>query len=156
MNANAVRLVEMLTPRAGGPENNRALRRIYYLRDCPHYRARMRQAKPEKDGDGDFVVPGYGGLFTLAFASAGATRAFFDALDVAKGPSLGAETTLAQPYVQTAFPRKRAWAARYGLDEAIVRCSIGVEVEVLERVFGVAMEAAEEYFADSPGDDAEH
>ncbi|KAK8059161.1 cystathionine gamma-synthase [Apiospora saccharicola] len=149
MNANATRLVDLLTPLAGP---KRALQRIYYPRDDPNYRARMRQVKnTQDDDDGGGFVPGYGGLFTLRFASVGVARTFFDALDVCKGSSLGAEMTLAQPYVQTVFPRKKEWAAQYGLYEAIVRCSIGVEDgEVLERVFGVAMEAAEKAFDNIP------
>ncbi|KAK8050863.1 cystathionine gamma-synthase [Apiospora rasikravindrae] len=149
MNRNAARLVDMLTPLAGP---DRALKCIYYPRDDPHYRGRMRQ---QTLGDG--FVPGYGGLFTLVFASVGLARAFFDALDVCKGSSLGAEMTLAQPYVQTVFPRKKEWAAQYGLDEAIVRCSMGVEdVDVLKRVFGLAMEAAEKAFTGSPCANARH
>ncbi|KAK8127256.1 PLP-dependent transferase [Apiospora sp. TS-2023a] len=141
MNANAARLVDLLTPMS---DPDRALQRIYYPRDDPNYRARMRQVKSTQDDDDG---GGFGGLFTLGFASVDVARAFFDALDVCKGSSLGAEMTLAQPYVQTVFPRKKEWAAQYGLDEAIVRCSIGVEDgEVLERVFGVAMEAAEKAF----------
>ncbi|KAK8029294.1 hypothetical protein PG991_006350 [Apiospora marii] len=154
MNANAARLVDRLTPLAGP---GRALQRIYYPRGDPNYQARMRPVKKTRDdesGGDDGFVPGYGGLFTLGFASVNVARAFFDALDVCKGSSLGAEMTLAQPYVQTVFPRKKEWAAQYGLDEAIVRCSIGVEDGgVLERIFGVAMEAAEKAFDGGPCSD---
>ncbi|KAK7928371.1 PLP-dependent transferase [Apiospora marii] len=153
MNANAARLVELLTPLAGP---GRALQRIYYPRDDPNYQARMRPVERPRDDEsgGDGFVPGYGGLFTLGFASVGVARAFFDALDVCKGSSLGAEMTLVQPYVQTVFPRKKEWAAQFGLDEAIVRCSIGVEDgAVLERIFEVAMEAAEKAFDGGPCSD---
>ncbi|KAK8011608.1 hypothetical protein PG990_010573 [Apiospora arundinis] len=141
MNENAARLVDMLTPLAGP---NRPLQRIYYTRDDPNYRAHMRQETTN-------FVPGYGGLFSLAFSSVRVARAFFDALDVCKGSSLGAEMTLCQPYVQTVFAKRKEWAAQYGLDEALVRCSIGVEdAEVLEKVFRAAMETAENAAADHP------
>lgn len=71
--------------------------------------------------------PGYGGLFTLEFASVAAARIFFDASELHKGPSLGANVTLLQPYVQTVFYKEKAWAARYGLEESIVRVSVGLE-----------------------------
>ncbi|KAK4210352.1 hypothetical protein QBC37DRAFT_428922 [Rhypophila decipiens] len=48
-------------------------------------------------------------------------------MEVHKGPSLGAHVTLAQPYVQTVFAREKKWARSYGLSEAIVRISVGVE-----------------------------
>ncbi|KAK6819467.1 cystathionine gamma-synthase [Apiospora arundinis] len=141
MNENAARLVNMLTPLAGP---NRPLQRIYYTRDDPNYRARMRQETTD-------FVPGYGGLFSLAFSSVGVARAFFDALDVCKGSSLGAEMTLCQPYIQTVFAKRKEWAAQYGLDETLVRCSIGLEdAEVLEKVFRAAMETAENAAADHP------
>ncbi|KAK8079387.1 hypothetical protein PG997_007205 [Apiospora hydei] len=147
MNHNAARLVNILVALAG---SDRAIKRIYYPRDDPNYRARLREQTPDNG-----FIPGYGGLFTLACASVSVARAFFDALDVCKGSSLGAEVTLAQPYVQTVFPRKKEWAAQYGLDEAVLRCSIGVEdVEDLERIFGVAMEAAEKAFTDGQCADA--
>src|SRR6266566_1327941 len=41
---------------------------------------------------------GFGGLFSLAFASQAAAEAFYDALACAKGPSLGTNFTLACPY----------------------------------------------------------
>lgn len=71
--------------------------------------------------------PGYGGLFTLEFASVTAAKIFFDASELHKGPSLGANVTLLQPYVQTVFHKEKAWAARHGLKESIVRVSVGLE-----------------------------
>ena len=72
-------------------------------------------------------TPGYGGLFTLEFESERAASMFFNALDIHKGPSLGVNLTLAQPYVQTVFAKDKAWAASYGLDETIIRISVGLE-----------------------------
>lgn len=69
--------------------------------------------------------------------------AFFDALNIHKGPSLGAQYTLAQPYVQTVFQKEKAWAATYGLKETIVRISVGLEdKELLKGSLIIALDAA--------------
>jgi cystathionine gamma-synthase len=155
MNQNAARLVAALLPFAEDQDTNTqrtrasttyALRHVYYPSVCwsaAHYAARMRPATPD-------FTPGHGGLFTLEFRTVAAAQAFFDALLVCKGPSLGANVTLAQPYVQTVFAREKAWAARYGLSETIVRISVGVEDgQVLEALFREAMYAAERAVAES-------
>lgn len=41
---------------------------------------------------------GYGGLFSILLRDMKAARAFYDALDVYKGPSLGTNYTLSCPY----------------------------------------------------------
>ncbi|KAK2028124.1 PLP-dependent transferase [Colletotrichum zoysiae] len=137
MNSNAEALVGLL----GGFAAHKGypLRRIYYPSTCvwsaPNYEARMRPATADFN-------PGYGGLFTLQFDDVAASAAFFDALRVCKGPSLGANVTLAQPYVQTVFGREKAWAARYGLSETIVRISVGIEdTEALMEAFREAIDA---------------
>ncbi|KAI1826174.1 cystathionine gamma-synthase [Xylaria intraflava] len=122
MNENAARIVSFLAAFRDDPKT--PLQRIYFPAtctwSCSNYEARMRPPTEE-------FVPGYGGLFTLDFETADHAAIFFDALDVCKGPSLGAEVTLAQPYVQTVFAKEKAWAARYGLRESIVRISVGTE-----------------------------
>ncbi len=84
----------------------------------------MRQQTPD-------FAPGYGGVFTLEFASVKAAAAFFDASNVHKGPSLGANLTLMQPYVQTVFFKEKEWAAQNGVKETIVRISVGLEDPLL-------------------------
>ena len=87
---------------------------------------------------------GHGGLFSLTFASAAASRAFFDALPYAKGPSLGTNFTLACPYTTLAHYAELAWAAGYGVEEGLVRVSVGLEDrKALLRDFGIALAAAE-------------
>lgn len=49
----------------------------------------------------DFT-PGFGGLFTMQFENVEVASVFFNALNVHKGPSLGANITLVQPYVLSA------------------------------------------------------
>ncbi|KZF20953.1 PLP-dependent transferase [Xylona heveae TC161] len=121
MNETAATLVSHLETFISNPES--ALTKIYYPSQCwsvANYQARMRPSTPE-------FYPGYGCLFTLDFADVEAATVFFDTLDVHKGPSLGGNLTLAQPYVQTVFFREKDWAAQFGLRETIVRVSVGLE-----------------------------
>ncbi|EJD51133.1 PLP-dependent transferase [Auricularia subglabra TFB-10046 SS5] len=88
---------------------------------------------------------GFGGLFSVTFTSLAASRAFFDALPCAKGPSLGTNFTLACPYTILAHYFERDWAASYGVEEGLVRVSIGLEpVNELLEYAHVALKAAEE------------
>ncbi|KAE8373757.1 cystathionine gamma-synthase [Aspergillus bertholletiae] len=137
MNDTAMALVSNLYPHVSTPGS--ILTNIYYPCTCwsaENYRARMRPHTPE-------FKPGYGCLFTLEFTSVATATRFFDALDVHKGPSLGGNLTLAQPYVQTVFFREKEWAARYGLKESIIRISVGLEeVDDLLDAFGHALRVA--------------
>jgi cystathionine gamma-synthase len=91
----------------------------------------------------DNFIPGYGCLFTLEFHTVAAAASFFNALDVHKGPSLGASVTLAQPYVQTVFHKQKEWAAKYNRSETIVRISVVLEDPTyLMRLFSAALQAA--------------
>lgn len=140
MNRNAQHLVSILSPYAASASST--LTHVYYPSTCwsrENYEARMRTATPE-------FTPGYGGLFTLEFESVIAAATFFDAVNIHKGPSLGASVTLAQPYVQTVFTREKAWAASYGLRESIVRISVGMENdEALGREFLRALRLADRF-----------
>ncbi|KAF8842963.1 PLP-dependent transferase [Paxillus ammoniavirescens] len=87
---------------------------------------------------------GYGGLFSLTFTSLAASQAFFDALPYLKGPSLGTNFTLACPYTILAHYTELEWAAQYGVEEGLVRISVGLEdKETLLRGFDAALKAAE-------------
>ncbi|KAH7919303.1 PLP-dependent transferase [Leucogyrophana mollusca] len=87
---------------------------------------------------------GFGGLFSLTFTSLAASEAFFDALPCHKGPSLGTNFTLACPYTILAHFYELPWAAQYGVEEGLVRISLGMEdQEWLLKCFGSALEAAE-------------
>jgi cystathionine gamma-synthase len=88
---------------------------------------------------------GFGGLFSLAFASQAAAEAFYDALACAKGPSLGTNFTLACPYTILAHYTELDWAAQYGVHKSLVRITIGLEdVNWLHKVFADALKAAED------------
>jgi len=88
---------------------------------------------------------GYGGLFSLTFTSMAASRAFYDALGCAKGPSLGTSFTLASPYTILAHYFELEWAAEHGVEEGLVRISVGQEdEETLRGWFEASVRAAEE------------
>lgn len=87
---------------------------------------------------------GYGGLFSLTFTSPAASQAFFDNMPFQKGPSLGTNFTLACPYTILAHYLELGWAAEYGVEEGLVRISVGMEErEGLLEGFKVALRAAE-------------
>lgn len=56
-----------------------------------------------------------------------AAAAFFDNLEVYKGPSFGASITISIPYVQLVFQKEKDWASSHGLDETLVRISVSLE-----------------------------
>lgn len=88
---------------------------------------------------------GYGMLFTVTFVSEQASEAFYDALPISKGPSLGTNFTLASPYAILAHYFELDWAAQFGVEKGLVRVSVGLEdVEVLISGFGKALDKAEE------------
>jgi cystathionine gamma-synthase len=70
---------------------------------------------------------GYGGLLSVTFHHRSQAVAFFDAIQTAKGPSLGTNFTLTSPYVVLAHYRELDWAASYGVDPDLIRISVGVE-----------------------------
>ena len=85
-----------------------------------NYTQQMRRAT-------DAFRPGYGCLFTVEFEAVNVAARFYDNLDIHKGSSLGADVTLALPYVQMVLQREKEWAAGHGLCETIVRFSVGLE-----------------------------
>ncbi|KAL4079644.1 pyridoxal phosphate-dependent transferase [Scleroderma citrinum] len=113
---------------------NIAIKEVYY----PKY------TTPSNYAQCQLSESGYGGLFSLTFTSLVASQAFFDALSCYKGPSLGTNFTLACPYTILAHFQELEWAAGYGVEEGLVRISVGMEErEALMRCFEVALNAAE-------------
>ncbi|KAH8169053.1 cys/Met metabolism PLP-dependent enzyme domain-containing protein [Sarocladium implicatum] len=87
---------------------------------------------------------GYGGLLSVVFQSQVASQAFYDALEIAKGPSLGTNFTLCSPYVLLAHYQELPWAASLGVDPYLCRVSVGLEETVeLRHTFETALKAAE-------------
>lgn len=98
---------------------------------------------------------GYGGLLSAIFWSVEDAALFFDALETAKGPSLGTNFTLSSPFVLLAHYGELEWAKQYGCPVELVRLSVGLEdPEELQRVFERALEAVPERKEVVNGDDA--
>lgn len=88
---------------------------------------------------------GFGGLFSVTFHSDLASQQFFDALTVAKGPSLGTNFTLACPYTILAHYFELDWASKYGVEYGLVRTSVGLEdKEILLKIFQKALDSISE------------
>ncbi|CAG8642567.1 12891_t:CDS:2 [Ambispora leptoticha] len=84
----------------------------------------------------------YGGLFSITFHSERASAQFFDALPIAKGPSLGTNFTLACPYTILAHYTELDWAAKFGVEKVLVRVSVGLEnKETLLTAFQIGLDA---------------
>ncbi|KHN97322.1 Cys/Met metabolism, pyridoxal phosphate-dependent enzyme [Metarhizium album ARSEF 1941] len=105
------------------------------------YRRRRRQTG--KTGEDAQAQAGYGYLLSIRFVKDSAAIAFHDALDVAKGPSLGTNFTLCCPYTLLAHASELEWAAKFGVVEHLVRLSVGIEKrDELEEAVDRALEAA--------------
>ena len=88
-------------------------------------------------------ISAFGGLFSVTFANIEASRAFFDTLAVHKGPSLGTNFTLACPYVVLAHYAELDWAKDFGVEEGLIRVSVGIEDrDALLKAVGIALKAA--------------
>ncbi|KAL3231522.1 Cystathionine gamma-synthase [Nakaseomyces bracarensis] len=86
---------------------------------------------------------GYGGLISLVFKEEMSARAFYDNLDLNKGPSLGTNFTLVCPYTILAHYAEMDDVAQYGVVKNLVRISVGLETfEELQRIFDKALTAA--------------
>lgn len=70
---------------------------------------------------------GYGGLLSVTFKTTAQAVVFFDRLETAKGPSLGTNFTLSSPYVILAHYGELEWAAQFGIEQDLVRISVGLE-----------------------------
>ncbi|KAF9492719.1 PLP-dependent transferase [Pleurotus eryngii] len=120
---------------AGGcPAGSPVIRDVYY----PKYITRELYDSFRRERGG------YGGLFTLMFTKETASHAFYDTLSCCKGPSLGTAFTLSCPYTILAHSVELEWAARWGVEEGLVRVSVGVEpLDTLMEWFELALAAAE-------------
>ncbi|KHE78711.1 cystathionine gamma-synthase [Neurospora crassa] len=88
---------------------------------------------------------GYGGLISVVLKGKKQAVAFYDAIETAKGPSLGTNFTLTSPYVLLAHYQELDWAEQYGVDRNLIRISVGLEgTDELINVFTRALKVAEE------------
>lgn len=141
INNNAYQLTEYLRSRSladpSSPPGS-VVKEVYYPRySTPENYAACQRFPTTGKG-------GFGGLFCLFFTSDAASRAFYDNLHCAKGPSLGTVFTLASPYAILAHYYELEWANEYGVESGLVRVSVGLEdYPYLENMFKVAVDAAE-------------
>jgi cystathionine gamma-synthase len=88
-----------------------------------HCRVKYRKREVGEEGrDG-----GFGGLFSITFTTIIASIAFFDTLSCYKGGTFGTNFTLACPYTLLSHYSELEWAAEYGVEETLVRISVGME-----------------------------
>jgi len=137
IDANTETVCDLLQSRcqAGG-----AIKHVFY----PKWSTRENYEQCRKRGPDGVPTGGFGGLLSLTFRSDAAAKAFFDSLPINKGPSLGTNFSLACPYTVIAHFTELKWAAEYGVEEGLVRVSVGMEdrEDLLGR-FRIALEAAE-------------
>jgi cystathionine gamma-synthase len=87
---------------------------------------------------------GYGGLLSVTFSQVAQAVAFFDALEVQKGPSLGTNFTLSCPYTILAHYGELEWAVSFGVEADLIRISFGLEDrQLLEEKVDRALNSAE-------------
>ncbi|KHJ30522.1 putative cystathionine gamma-synthase [Erysiphe necator] len=70
---------------------------------------------------------GYGGLLSFRLQRPQQAIAFYDHIELAKGPSLGTNFTLVSPYVVLAHFLELDWAAQFGVHADLIRVSVGLE-----------------------------
>lgn len=86
---------------------------------------------------------GHGCLFSFVLKDESKTPAFYDALEVCKGPSLGTDFTLVCPYTLLAHYQELEWAESCGVPRNLIRVSAGLEdsadlIARFERALAVA------------------
>jgi cystathionine gamma-synthase len=126
INRNAERLANALS-------NHPAVARVYYptIETPGEYRLALR---PQG---------GFGGMLSLLLVDPERTApAFYDRLQVDKGPSFGLHRTLACPYTLLAHFTELDWAESCGVSRHLIRVSVGLEDETdLLHRFTSALEA---------------
>ncbi|KAF4987523.1 hypothetical protein FDECE_15399 [Fusarium decemcellulare] len=126
-NRNAEHIADML-------RLHPSVAQVYYPKGNPTQEIYETYKRPGK---------GYGYLISIRFTKPEAAIAFHDALDVAKGPSLGTNFTLCCAYTLFAHYSELEWAARFGVVEHLVRISVGIESkECLGALVRTALAAA--------------
>ncbi|KAJ7459751.1 pyridoxal phosphate-dependent transferase [Mycena latifolia] len=143
IDANAESVCDFLRSKsAAGGVQSPVVKDVFY----PKYVARQNYEQCRIKGNSRLGIQegGFGGLFSVTFTSLPAARAFFDTLSCHKGPSLGTNFTLACPYAILVHYGEMDWAASFGVEETMVRVSVGMEeTSVLLASFQNAVVAAE-------------
>lgn len=129
---------------AGTP--NAVIKEVFYPKYITrenYERCRVKALRTPTDNRDESVIRegggGFGCLFSLTFTSAEASHAFFEALDCFKGLSFGMNITVACPFAVSS-----ARASPYGIEDSMLRISVGLEdTGALLQSFGAAVNAAE-------------
>lgn len=138
-NRTAAYLINFLYPYIANP--NSALTTIYSPRVCWSRENYCRFMRPATDE----FEPGFSSMFGVDFENTAQASAFFNNLPVCKGPSFGADVSIALPYIQLVMQKQKDWAQGHGLNETLIRISIGLEdPEVLLGCIKGALRAADE------------
>ncbi|QRV76467.1 Cys/Met metabolism PLP-dependent enzyme [Ceratobasidium sp. AG-Ba] len=143
INSNTEALCDFLRSRSlvNSSTPNTVVKEVYY----PKWQTRENYDACRRLNKESPYPSGFSGLFSLTFTTIEASRAFFDNLDCAKGPSLGTNFTLACPYTILAHYAELDWAEAYGVETGLVRVSVGLEErEELLAKFAFALEMAEQ------------
>lgn len=111
INHTAERVVDFLT---GHPK----IEEVWYPRD--HFRHEFDIVRRESGG--------FGGMFSFILKDAErSSPLFYDALNMSKGPSLGANYSLVSPYTLLAHYDELDWAESWGVKRELIRISVGLE-----------------------------
>jgi len=109
INATAEQLADYLLDHA-------SVAKVYYPKYTTHYPSLATQPTGY-----------YGGLVSIVLGTHMCQRTFFDALDIAKGPSLGTNFTLMCPYTLLAHYHELDFCLTYNVEPNLLRLSVGLE-----------------------------
>ncbi|MFK5921716.1 MAG: PLP-dependent transferase [Verrucomicrobiota bacterium] len=99
-------------------KNHPKVEQVWYPRD--HFRREYDALRREEGG--------FGGMLSVSLKDAeAAAPLFYDALAISKGPSLGANYSLACPYTLLAHYDELDWAVSWGVKRDLIRISVGLE-----------------------------
>jgi cystathionine gamma-synthase len=116
---------------------------VYYPKSEPLYQQVQSGSGGGSSGGGG---GGYGGLLSIVLHPHMCQRHFYDALDVAKGPSLGTNFTLCCPYTLLAHYHELDFAMTYDVPPNLLRVAVGMEpLEVLQTKFETAFSTSRLY-----------
>lgn len=119
--------------------NRTALEVCEYLNDHPAVESVFYPAFTERELYDRVKRPdgGYGGLFSFVLNNAAKhTAAFYDTLEISKGPNLGASFSLCCPFTLLAHYDELDWAESAGASRYLIRISSGMEPasELIDRL----------------------
>lgn len=119
-----------------------AVKEVYYTDSDANWTS-IRPYAREFSEEGTAGTLGHGGLFSVVFhGGQKASERFYDALKVAKGPSLGTNFTLCCPYTLLAHYHELDFARSCGVDPTLIRIWVGLEpIEEVWAALKVALAA---------------